>query len=340
MSNALGPRTVFTWHQVGRKALQIAVVVFIVYAAAGTPWRNYKLAHNSARLVGLIHGDGWATLYGVNEKLLSAFGDSYDVSKQVLGMPWAGRIGGLDTADPLMVASHALKTGTFSLSLLLGLLLPLGVALLLGKFYCSHLCPARLLFEIGQLARRGLGRLGIDLPTSRSEARLGGWVLLGGLLATWGAGTTVWLLILPYAGMSAAIFLLVTTGATTALVVPVAGWLAVDMLAAPGLWCGNLCPTGWLLEQVGRLSLVKLRKVDNSACPTACDLCTQVCPYALQPQFEQHQPACDNCGACVAVCPQEKLARTLPTRAGGGGHVVAVAALSIGPLDSRAGESK
>ncbi len=297
--------------QLARRVLQVSVLVFVLYAAAGGPWRNYKMGHNSARLVGLIHGESWGQLYALNEDVLQLFGDSHKASLGMLGMPWAGRVFGVNTVDPLMAASHALKTERFSLALWLGALLPVLIALLLGKVFCSHLCPARLAFEVGQLVRRGLIRLGLDPPEWRSETRLGGWVLLGGLLAAATAGTVVWLFVLPYVGLSAAIFAGVTGGAGLVLALPIAGWLLVDVFLAPGLWCRNLCPTGWWLEQVGSWSLLRLTKRGAHACPTSCNLCEQACPYGLQPKFETHRPACDNCGVCVVACPSDRLGRTL-----------------------------
>jgi len=302
--------------QLLRRGLQIGVLLFVVYAASGATWRNHKMAHNNARLVGLIHGDGWAKAYALNEEALELFGESYEASLGMLGMPWAGRIFGLDTVDPLMATSHALRTRSLSLALWAGVLLPLVVALLLGKVFCSHLCPARLVFEVGQLARKGverlvLERLDLELPEVHSDIRIGGWVLLGGVAAAASAGTAVWLFILPYVGLCAAIFAAITGGAALGLAVPVVGWVLIDALVAPGFWCHNLCPTGWWIEKVGARSLLRLQKRGDHACPTACNLCEIACPYSLTPKHRNHRPACDNCGACVTACPSDRLGRTM-----------------------------
>ena len=299
--------------QVLRHALQLGVFAFVVYAAFGTLWRNYKEAHNSSRLVGLIHGEGWGRAYALNEETLRHIDeDTAQVSLGVLGFPWAGRVAGVETADPILVASHALETGAASIGMLAALLVPFGLALVFGKVFCSHLCPMRALFELGELVRAGLGRLGIELPRWRPTARLGGWVLLGGLLATWLTSTGVWLFILPYVSLSAWIFLLVTTGTASVLFAVVALWWLVDVLVAPGLWCRSLCPTGFLLEQVGRLPLVALRKTGEAPCPSGCDLCERACPYGLTPKERNHRPMCDSCGRCASVCPSDRLVRRLP----------------------------
>lgn len=297
--------------QIVRKLAQLSVVAFVVYAALGGAWRNYKVAHNQARLVGLMKGDLWGWLYGTNEDALSLLGEPYQASLSFLGFPWAGRLFGLDLTDPILVAANLLETGGSSWALLLGLAVPLGLALLFGKIFCSHLCPMRLLFELANAVRAGLMRLGFPLPELRSDTRLGGWILVGGLVATLGSSSAIWLFILPYASLSASIHLLITTGALTALAVVVLGWFVVDLFAAPGFFCHNLCPTGFLLEQVGRPSLLKLRKNGDEPCPESCNVCQRSCPYGLLPKERSHMPACDNCGRCASSCPTRRLGRRL-----------------------------
>lgn len=321
--------------QVVRRGLQLAVVAFIVYAALGTAWRNHKVAHNHRRLVGLMHGDTWAALYGLNEDALSLIGEPYEVSLGFLGMPWGSRVFGVDGADPIMVAAHTVRTGQVEGGLLLDLLLPLFVVLVAGKFFCSHLCPMRLVFELGQMVRAGLIRLRVPLPEIRHRARFGGWVLLGGLLATLAASTAVWFYILPYAALSVGLFLYVTAGVVANVIAVVLFWAVLDALVAPGYFCHNLCPTGFLLEQAGRLSLWRLRKKGAEPCPAGCNLCTRACPYALSPKDRTHTPACDNCGKCAVACPTDRLARkfALPVIAG-------VALMVLAPSTAEAHHNK
>mgnify|MGYP002629608665 CR=1 FL=1 len=311
MSASSGPGRGRAW-QALRRAVQASVLLFIAYGAMGGIWRNYKVAHNSARLVRLMEGETWGTLYALNERALSAWGgEPYRASFDFVGLPWSATVAGVHTADPILVASHALQTGTAPWSLWLGLLVPLGLAALLGKVFCSHLCPMRLVFDLGQMVRGGLLLLRVPLPQVRLPARLGGWVLLGGLLASLGAGTVVWLWILPYVGLAAGLFLVITSGGAAGLLTVVVFWAMMDALVAPGQFCHALCPTGWLLEQVGRRRLLRLTKAAEPACPTGCTACERACPYALSPKNLTHLPACDNCGQCVPACPDRKLVRRL-----------------------------
>jgi ferredoxin-type protein NapH len=297
--------------QIARRALQLSVFAFIVYSAMGGAWRNYKIAHNHRRLVTLMEGEFWGTLYGLNEDVLSWFGEPYRVSLDFLGLPWSGRVFGLDTVDPMLVAGQAVSTGEVSAGLWLSLLVPLGLAMVLGKVFCSHLCPMRLTFELGERVRAGLLRLGVPLLAWRSADRFGGWVLAGGLLATALAGPAIWLFVLPYVSLAASIFLAITTGALSVLASVVLFWFLVDVTLAPGYFCHNVCPTGFALEQFARLARFRIRKDESEPCPAGCNQCEQSCPYSLRPKENLPMSACDRCGRCVSACPSNKLSRGL-----------------------------
>ena len=296
--------------QAMRKGSQLAVVAFMVHAALGGPFRNYKVAHNHRRLVTLMEGDVWGFLYGLNEDLLGLFGDAYEVSLAFLGFPWAGRVAGVDLADPMLVGSLLVERAEASFRVLAMLTLPIGLAMLLGKVFCSHLCPARLMFELGQAVRRGLTKLGVALPEWSGGPRIGHWVLLGGLLSAALTGTAVWYMVLPYAAIGASIFLWVTGASAGLLAGVVSSWFLIDTLAAPGFFCRNVCPTGALLGLVAKRSLLRLEGDETIACPAGCSACSRACPYRLSPRDGTHHAGgCDNCGACTVTCPTQRLER-------------------------------
>ena len=262
--------------------MQLSVVLFVVWTALGAVWRNYKVAHNNPRLVGLMHGEEWATAYRLNERVLSLWGEPFEASLDFLGMPWAATVGGLETADPILVLSM-MAVGTVSWALIASGLVAVGLAMVFGKVFCSHICPMRLSFEFGQWIRGGLLRLGLPLPRLGARGSVAGWVLLGGLAGSVSAGTGVWFFLLPYLSLSASIFLGITAGATTGIVlVPMGLWL-VDMLVAPGLFCRSLCPQGFLLENLGRRSLLSLHK-SATPCPGPCHACAKCFANAVEAQ--------------------------------------------------------
>ncbi|MCB9765218.1 MAG: 4Fe-4S binding protein [Alphaproteobacteria bacterium] len=300
--------------QVLRKLVQLSVLSLVVWTALGTTWRNYKVAHNSERIVGLLENDTTAWLYGRNNKLLELFGDPLSVSEGFLGVPWGMRIAGLGFTDPWSLAAVASGGQVPPLSMWLGVLVPLGIALVAGRLFCAWLCPARLVFEVGGLVRQGLLRLGLPLG-DLAIPPVGLWVGLGTALFAASAGAASFHFVLPYLGLGAGIFSLVLSGTLGAAGLAFAAMVAVDVLVAPGQICRSLCPTGALLGLVGTWAPWRLRKAPDvevgRACPETCNLCQRACPYGLFPGRETHFPSCDGCGRCTVVCPDTRLHRSL-----------------------------
>ncbi len=295
--------------QVFRKVCQLAVLLFVVGTPLLTHWRNMKVAHNSPRLVALLTDDLWGTLYGWTDHVLGVFGESKGVSDGMLGQPWGAQVFGVPLSDPLAVASLLVQGQAPGLWMALGLILPLGLALVAGKIFCSHLCPARLVFEVVNDVRLGLEKIGLFLPRVRLP-RMGIWVLVAALAFTASAGAGIFHLVLPYLALSSGVAGMVLGGGLGLSGGVFLALLLVDGLVAPGQVCRSLCPTGALLELVGRRAPVALRK-SGPTCSPRCNLCQRACPYGLFPGRETHRPACDSCGRCTVVCPEKRLMRTL-----------------------------
>lgn len=295
--------------QVLRKAIQVGALAFVGYAAISSYWRNFKVAHNQPRLVELMTNEFWGKAYAVNERVLSWFGDPLAVSDGFLGGPWAAHVGGVSLVDPLGVGALLVGGNLPPAATLFGAALPLLIAAVLGKVFCSFLCPGRLLFEVSSGLRMLLSRAGVPVA-SLAIPRVGLGVAVGSVLFAAGAGAAVFHFVLPYLAVSAALHQAILGGA----VAGIAGWvvalLLFDALIAPGQYCRSLCPTGALLELVGRRPALRVES-DGSACPPHCTLCQRACPYGLFPGRGTHQPACDACGRCTPVCPEEKLTHRL-----------------------------
>ncbi len=297
--------------QLLRRATQLGATAFVVYAALSLHWRNFKVSHNSARLVALMTDDLWGRAYAANEAVLGLVGDPLSVSEGLLGMPWTVRLGPWTFTDPMAVLGVAAQGVLPPAAMAAGALLAVGLALLAGRIFCSHLCPARLAFEVANAVRMGLLALGVPLPAI-ALPRLGGWMLLAslGLSAGLGIGVLAW--ILPYLALGHGVAAWMMTGAAGATLTAFLVMVGFDLLVAPGQVCRSLCPTGFLLEQLGRWAPLRLA-AEGAPCPSGCDLCRRVCPYGLHPGQGTQHPTCDACGRCTLVCPSQKLARRLRT---------------------------
>lgn len=128
----------------------------------------------------------------------------------------------------------------------------------------------------------------------------------------------------PRSVLSAGLFLLVSTGSVSLLFTVVAFWWLVDVLLAPGAWCHNLCPTGFLLEQVGRFSLVALRKRGEEPCPESCDVACAPAPTSSHGENRPTGPCamavvaarrCARRSAWSAICPSSRARSSRSARA-------------------------
>jgi len=296
--------------QLLRKLTQLSTLGFVAYVAVSVHWRNFKVAHNSARIVGLMTNDFNAWLYDLNERMLEwVSSDSLAVSDSLTGLPWSMRVGGVPFTDPWAVVAVGAGGVMPPLAMVLGAVFPLLLAVLLGKVYCSFLCPARLMFELANGVRRGAMRLGLPLPAWRLP-RIGLYVGLGAVLAAMSAGPAVFQWVLPYYALGAGVATWFTSGAVAGTVVWAMALLLFDLLFAPGQICRSLCPTGALLEQFGRAPALALVRSQGD-CPPRCDLCERACPYGLYPGKQTHRPTCDTCGRCTIACPRKKLSARL-----------------------------
>ncbi|OIQ51317.1 putative electron transport protein YccM [Pseudodesulfovibrio hydrargyri] len=79
----------------------------------------------------------------------------------------------------------------------------------------------------------------------------------------------------------------------------VVGTLLLGLLI-PYFFCRFLCPTGGVLEILGRFSPFKYRVADSC---TDCGKCDRTCGLETRPERDN----CTNCGECRSVCPVDAI---------------------------------
>lgn len=235
---------------------------------------------------------------------------------------------GLPLADPLA----ALQVMISSLSLdssVIGLLIALGIAFLLGPVFCSWLCPYGLLSELvhGFSAKRHedsdapLVSLS-SLPQKESRGRKGivnftespfmvrlGIVAFGLALAAFvapfpvlnqlsmpGWYTRTW--------QHAALGTGILWGGLALLLV----MLLLEFILRKRIWCRYLCPQSVLISLSGLLLPRRLQvsyKPKSCTCAANDRACGKACSLDLDPRHPvktAQRVQCTNCGDCVDAC--------------------------------------
>ena len=326
-----------------RRSVQVIVLLSLFAIPVLSRYSNYLYARQLDKLMERWDGSAQGTLLSATDTILRVGlpdGEGgvatrrprraiLERAKNFYGSVWSARVSGLSLTDLLAGAESICASRSFQGVLLVGLAIPLVVTLLVGRVYCSWVCPMGLLFDLGIKVRALLKFLEIQ-PLAARLWKGNKYVLLGaGLLFGLCFGLPLLHYVYPPAllgreahsvvtvlferaeGGSLGLAIAGLTGASLLMLV----LIIIDIGISPGLWCTSLCPGGALYSLVGRVRPLRVRrKID--AC-TECADCVSVCPRALSPMTDEIGMECDNCGLCVDVCEPRALAFRISLKDGG-----------------------
>jgi ferredoxin-type protein NapH len=238
------------------------------------------------------------------------------------GNHWSAEIFGLSLIDPLAGLESVLASGVVTLTLLLALIIPIVSTVVLGRVFCSWICPAGFLFEMSDRLRNAFPNLKLPvndfsiwrgnkyvlLTAGLALAFLFGFPLLGYFYPPALLGREV--------GHAADSFFyglvedprLAGGIALSGISVFLFGILVVEQFVSRRMWCRYLCPGGALYALLGRWRVLRL-KTDLERC-TYCSACIRVCPVGLDPVRESAGMECDHCLECQSVCQPKALLLT------------------------------
>ena len=309
---------------------------FVLLAVAIPILSQYRIAvargefEGSAGLTG--SGTAHVVLNTVDAALIGEAKESTDASEllqrrevvagsisKVRGNTWSLDFFGVSLTDPLAGVEAIVASKRIVPTILVGMIIPVLIALLLGRVFCSWICPAGLLFEVGDWARRKL----FYRSAVRSQLKVwrgSKYALLGfGLFVSAVAGIPLLGAIYPPALIVREIHFsivsffrgfwqeeylagaLLISGSTLFLL----GILLFEIFVSPRFWCRSVCPGGALLGLLGKNRLVRVEN-DFSAC-TKCAACVKVCPMGLDPMSKDLGMECDSCLVCLPVCDSQSL---------------------------------
>jgi len=281
-------------------ATRISVLLLISFFAAMNIFLNYKSGYNSARLVSLSSGPLAGGLYWMMDGFLSLFGNSATILQSSGGMTWSIRIFGFPFTDPVAAMSFFIKNRSFETGFFLGLAVPVTLAAVFGRVFCSYICPASLLFFFTSRIRRLIEPY-FFLPRISLSSGFAWGMLFGGLLTAYFFGHGIWTLILPYFAMGQVIFHGIAFGTISAVMLSIIFYALLDLFLGQQFTCRYVCPTGRLLGFIGKRAFVSVRR-DPASCLPKCNSCAEVCPMGVSPRMDE-TVNCTLCGECMVICP-------------------------------------
>ncbi len=223
----------------------------------------------------------------------------------VSGTLYSLAIGPIWITDPLIGLQTLLTTLTADRVLLLSLLLPIVIAMILGRVFCSWICPQNTLSELVDLAavKIGIRRPFTIKPTPAPRYT----VLILIMIATPLAGLPLASLLSAPGIISVQVAKLVYEG-TVGLELGLIGLIVIgEFFLAPRVWCNHLCPIGSFLALFRCRKTLQVVLHEDAAHPCGhCLACAKACQLGLNPLHDKIYPQCHNCGACLTACQELK----------------------------------
>jgi ferredoxin-type protein NapH len=321
--------------QLSRRTVQLLVLLLTVATPVLARYANYLSARQLDRTLDRYEGTLQGDVLAVTDGALRAFegierepGEAKPREREALllaarhvrGSTWSLELFGVTLTDPLAALESALASRSVRWVLIAGVLLPLLGTVLLGRVFCSWICPVGTLLEANGFLRRVLRFL--ELKPGKASLWAGNkYVLLGlGLALSLAVGLPILGYLYPPALLAreahngvTAMFDRAEDGLLgfSAAGLTVASWLLlgiamVEVAFGARLWCRSLCPGGALYALLGHFRLVRVERRPEDC--TSCGQCVVACEMGLSPMTDFTGIECDNCGKCVAECGDDALA--------------------------------
>ncbi len=243
------------------------------------------------------------------EGLISGMDNPEEFLDNFKGSLWSLRVAGFDISDPLGFVEMTFASGTFYMPMFISILIPVVFTLLMGRVFCSWLCPGYLVFELGSKLRKLLRYMGLKTEGTAYSMSNKYIFLVVGLFAAFLFSIPLFVFFYPPAVLSRIAHGWVFSAAFFGGLWVILTILLFELFVSPRWWCRTMCPGGALYGLLGMLRPVKVETA-LSEC-THCGLCSGVCEPGINPVTDSESIECDNCGACVTHCPEGALYYTI-----------------------------
>ena len=209
-------------------------------------------------------------------------------------------IGELDIIDPAIALQMILLTKSILIAVLLMMTVPVILAMIFGKVFCSWACPFNFIAELLDKLKKS------SQKHNRNPKAFYYWTIFGIILLFITIfGIPIIVFISMPGQISALIADAIFNGIFGIEILLIMIILAIEFILNRNFWCKYVCPVG------ATLSLFRIKKTLKVAyepkkcakCESRKDSpCISVCPLNLNPRLSGAYPYCYNCFECVNTC--------------------------------------
>ncbi len=224
----------------------------------------------------------------------------------ILGSFYSLTIAGVEITDPLMALQTVLLSKQIYLPLLLSAVIPVLIALVFGKVFCSWACPYNTLVEWGYRLRRRFFSGNIKhhpVPERNPRALIFYGIFLFILLLILAFNIPLAGYLSPPGILSAQITSFLSQRIVSIELAAVFLLIVVEVAVGRRIWCKYLCPVGGMLAVFRTPFTLRIAyRSEQCGCKGNISPCQQSCPLGLQPKQPDAYPYCFNCGICLQAC--------------------------------------
>ena len=226
----------------------------------------------------------------------------------IIGNLYSITIFGVDIVDPAMALQTTILSRELIEVLIIGIILPVLLALIFGKVFCSWMCPFNTISEYWQkltakLFRKRYRKIKLQVKDENPNPVIFWSILISFfVLSIILDFPLITFLSAPGIISSEISHFIMGMGFGLELLI-VLMIIFIEGILFKRYWCKFICPVG------GVLSIFRFKRTmhlhynsDLCSCAARSEPCSYSCPLNLSPKSKNIYPFCFNCGECIRIC--------------------------------------
>jgi hypothetical protein len=154
-----------------RHLIQVLVLLFILATSILSLYQSNVAAHAIQWMEGTDK-----LFFGTIDNIVRWFTNNPEDDLDIIkGSVWSAQIGSFKMSDPLALIGQIAAEKRFYWPFVVTILFPVGLTLILGRFFCGWICPAYLFYELGDVFRQLLNRAGIRPKNIKLSLKQNTW---------------------------------------------------------------------------------------------------------------------------------------------------------------------